>query len=233
MCERSRTVSVLVHAPKERRLDDVDRLAREVMRRLKGDEPSEATGLRIPVTVSARHAHVSRGVLERLYGEGFRLTKLRDLGQPGEFAAEQTVTVIGPSMRAIESVRLLGPVRGYTQVELSRTDGVRLGLDLSTRRSGDLAGTEPITLVGPAGSVALREGAIRATRHIHMTERDAANHRVADGDLVRVRFPGDRALVLENVLIRVAKSAALEFHLDTDDANAAEVRAPLTVEVLR
>jgi propanediol utilization protein len=214
-------------------LDEVDRLAREVVRRLKGDEPSEAAGLGIPVTVSARHAHVSRGVLERLYGEGFQLAKLRDLGQPGEFAAEQTVTLVGPSMRAIESVRLLGPVRGYTQVELSRTDGVRLGLDLPTRRSGDLAGSGSVTLVGPAGSVALREGAIRATRHIHMTERDAATHRVADGDLVRVRFPGDRALVLENVLIRVAKNAALELHLDTDDANAAEVRGSLTVEVLR
>jgi propanediol utilization protein len=172
-------------------------------------------------------------VLERLYGEGFRLTKLRDLGQPSEFAAEETVTLVGRSMRAIEGVRLLGPVRGYTQVELSRTDGIRLGLDLPTRRSGDLAGSEPITLVGPAGSVALREGAIRATRHIHMTERDAANHRVADGDLVRVRFPGERAVVLENVLIRVAKSAALELHLDTDDANAADVRAPMTVEILR
>lgn len=215
-------------------MDEVESLAREVLRRLRGEEQSGTHGgLAIPVTVSGRHAHVARGVLERLYGEGSRLTKLRDLGQPGEFASQQTVTLVGRSMRAIEGVRLLGPVRGYTQVELSRTDAVRLGLDLPTRCSGDLVGSEPITLVGPAGTVALKEGAIRATRHIHMTERDATNHRVADGDLVRVRFPGDRALVLENVLIRVAKSAALELHLDTDDANAADVRVPTTVEILR
>jgi putative phosphotransacetylase len=215
-------------------VDDVESLAREVLKRLKGDEESRTPGgLAIPVTVSGRHAHVSRGVLDRLYGEGFQLTKLRDLGQPGEFAAQETVTLVGRSMRAIERVRLLGPVRGYTQVELSRTDAVRLGLDPPTRRSGDLAGSEPITLVGPSGTVALREGAIRATRHIHMTGRDAADRGVADGDFVRIRFPGERAVVLENVLIRVAKSAALELHLDTDDANAADVRAPMTVEILR
>jgi putative phosphotransacetylase len=215
-------------------VDEVERLAREVLRRLGDDGQSRTRGrLGIPVSVSGRHAHVTRGVLDRLYGEGFRLTKLRDLGQPGEFASEQVVTIVGRSMRAIERVRLLGPVRGYTQVELSRTDAVRLGLDAPTRRSGDLAGSESITLVGPAGSVILKEGAIRATRHIHMTERDAAEHRVADGDLVRVRFPGARGLVFENVLIRVAKDAALELHLDTDDANAAEIRGPMTVEILR
>jgi putative phosphotransacetylase len=215
-------------------VDEVERLAREVLRRLRGQEGATAPGgLAIPVAVSGRHAHVSTGVLDRLYGEGSRLTKLRDLGQPGEFAAEQTVTLVGRSLRAIEGVRVLGPVRGYTQVELSRTDAIRLGLDPPTRRSGDLAGSEPITLVGPAGTVALKEGAIRATRHIHMTERDAANHRVTDGDLVRIRFPGERAVVLENVLVRVAKNAALELHLDTDDANAADVRGPVTVEILR
>jgi putative phosphotransacetylase len=225
---------VKVHGARERRVDEVDKLAREVVRRLRGEEqPESRPGLGVPVTVSARHAHVSRSVLERLYGEGFELTKRRDLGQPGEFASEQVVTIVGRSLRAIENVRLLGPVRGYTQVELSGTDGVRLGLDLPTRRSGDLAGSEPITLVGAAGSVALREGAIRATRHIHMTPRDATGHRVADGELVRVRFPGERAVVLENVLIRVAEGAALELHLDTDDANAAGVRGPMTVEILR
>jgi propanediol utilization protein len=215
-------------------LDEVERLAREVLRRLGGEARAEAPGgLGVPVSVSGRHVHVSRGVLDRLYGEGARLTKLRDLGQPGEFASAEQVTLVGRSLRAIEGVRLLGPVRPYTQVELSRTDGIRLGLDLPTRRSGELAGSEPITIVGPAGSVALREGAVRATRHIHMTERDAAERGVADGDLVSVRFPGERALVFENVLIRVAKTAALELHLDTDDANAADVRVPTMVEILR
>jgi len=177
--------------------------------------------------------HISRGVLDRLFGEGFQLTKLRDLGQPGEFASEQTVTVVGRSMKALERVRVLGPVRTYTQVEISGTDAVRLGIAPPVRRSGDLVGSESVTVVGPCGSVRLAEGAVMATRHIHMTERDAKEHGVADGDLVRMRFAGDRALVLENVLIRVGKSSALELHLDTDDANAAGVRLPMTVKILK
>ena len=187
----------------------------------------------IPVAVSGRHIHVSRGVLDRLFGDGFQLTRLRDLGQPGEFASEQTVSVVGRSMKALERVRVLGPVRPYTQVELSGTDAVRLGIDPPVRRSGDLVGSESITLVGPCGSVYLKEGAIAATRHLHMTERDAREYGVADGDHVRIRFPGDRALVLENVLVRVGKSSALELHLDTDDTNAAGVRLPMTVKILR
>ena len=214
-------------------MEDVERIAREVIRRLTGDEPGTQTKAgEIPVMVSARHIHVARGVLDALYGEGFELTKRRDLGQPGEFASEQTVTVVGRSMRAIEGVRLLGPVRTYTQVEISRTDAIRLGLDPPVRRSGDLVGSEAVTLVGPAGTVALREGTIRSTRHIHMTERDARERRVKDGDLVRIRFTGSRALVLENVLVRVGKTCALELHLDTDDANAADVRPPLAVDIL-
>ena len=135
-------------------------------------------------------------------------------------------------MRAIERVRVLGPVRTYTQVEISATDAVRLGIEPPIRRSGDLAGSEPMTLVGPAGTVRLREVAIRPMRHIHMTERDAEIHRVKDGDLVRIRFPGPASLVLENILIRVSGSALLELHLDTDNANAAGVRSPTTVEIL-
>jgi len=237
-------------------MDDVERLASEVIRRLRGNEsgsgeggaPTEVPGVDdrgssenagtgsrsgIPVTVSGRHMHIARGVLDRLFGEGFQLTKLRDLGQPGEFASEQTVTIVGRSMKALERVRVLGPVRTYTQVEISGTDAVRLGIDPPVRRSGDLVGSEGVTVVGPSGSVQLTEGAIMATRHIHMTERDAKEHGVSDGDLVRIRFAGDRALVLENVLVRVGKSSALELHLDTDDANAAGVRLPMTVKIHR
>ncbi len=240
-------------------MDDVERLASEVIRRLRGNETGtresgegetasrrsggNETGTRessaggtapgIPVAVSGRHMHVARGVLDRLFGEGFQLTKLRDLGQPGEFASEQTVTVVGRSLRALECVRLLGPVRPYTQVELSGTDAVRLGIDPPVRPSGDLIGSESITVVGPCGSVHLKASAIVATRHLHMTDRDAREHGVADGDRVRIRFTGDRALVLENVLVRVGKSAALELHVDTDDANAAGVRLPMAVKSLR
>jgi len=217
-------------------LDDVERIAGEVLKLLRGEAAahrgsSPAPG--IPVTVSARHVHVTRGVLDVLFGERHELAKLRDLGQPGEFACEECVTLVGASTRAIEGVRLLGPVRTYTQAEFSRTDGVRLGIDPPVRKSGDVAGSPPITMVGPRGTVVLREGAIRATRHIHMTARDAEVHGVSDGDLVRVRFPGPKALTFENVLIRVAKNAALELHLDTDDANAADVRLPMSVDILR
>ena len=252
-------------------MDDVERLASEVIRRLKGNETGAresrggaaesdggapgagesrggatsrqgsagqesgdgGTPSGIPVAVSGRHIHVARGVVDQLFGEGFQLTKLRDLGQPGEFASEQTVTVVGRSLRALECVRVLGPVRSYTQVELSGTDAVRLGINPPVRSSGDLIGSESVTVVGPCGSVHLKASAIMATRHIHMTERDAQEHGVADGDRVRIRFTGDRALVLENVLVRVGKSAALELHLDTDDANAAGVRLPTAVKILR
>jgi len=214
-------------------MDEVERIAREVLRRIQGDAPASSTGPAIPVAVSARHVHIARGMLDALFGPAFQLTKLRDLGQPGEFASGETVTVVGRSMKALEGVRILGPIRTYTQIELARTDAVRLGVDPPVRASGDLAGSEPITLVGPAGAVALREGAIRATRHIHMTERDALVHRVKDGDSVRVRLPGVRALTFENVVVRVGKAAALEFHLDTDDANAADVRPPALVEIIR
>lgn len=229
-------------------MDEVERIALEVLKRLQGDTPraGAAAGCPdrsvaptrsgstagIPVNVSARHVHLARGALESLFGEGAELTKIRDLSQPGEFVSGQRVTAVGPSGRALEVVRVVGPVRTYTQLELSRTDAVRLGIDPPVRRSGDLAGSAPVTLVGPAGTVVLREGAVRSMRHIHMTERDAKEHGVKDGDLVRVRFPGVRALVLEKVLVRVGKTAALEMHLDTDDANAADIRPPITVEIL-
>jgi len=215
-------------------VNEVERIAEEVVRRLRGEQQIRAVSSgTIPVVVSVRHVHASRSVIDRLFGEGFELTKERDLGQPGEYASGQTVTIVGRSMKAVEGVRIVGPIRTYTQVELSRTDCIRLGLEPPLRRSGDLAGTEPITLVGPAGSVYLKEGAIRAIRHIHMTERDAQIWGVRDGDIVRVRFPGARALLMENVLVRVSDSYALELHLDTDDANAADVRPPASVEIVK
>ena len=215
-------------------MDDVDKLASEVIKRLRGASPVERSGGGdIPVAVSVRHVHISRGVLDRLFGEGFQLTRMRDLGQPGEFASEQTLSVVGRSMRAIECVRIVGPVRNYTQFERSVTDAFLLGLDPPVRRSGDLVGSEPVTLVGPRGTMELKEGAILATRHLHMTERDAELQRVRDGDRVRIRFTGDRALVLENVLVRVGRNAALELHIDTDEANAAGVRLPTTVRIHR
>jgi propanediol utilization protein len=179
-----------------------------------------------------RHIHMSRSVLEALYAEGHELQRLRDLKQPGEFAARETVAIVGPSMKAISDVRILGPLRSYTQVELSRTDGIFLGIDPPIRDSGDLKGRPSITLVGPRGSLYLREGAIRATRHLHITTKQAEKMGLRNGQYVRARITGERALTLDWVLVRASSSAALELHLDTDDANAAGVRCAFQAEVL-
>ena len=188
---------------------------------------------KIPVGVSARHAHVSQEHLSVLYGKGHQLTTLAPLYQPEAFAAKETLTVVGRRMRSIEGVRILGPARDYTQVELARTDAIRLGLDPPIRDSGDLAGSEPISLIGPAGSVYLSEGAICATRHIHMTPQIATSLGVEEGDLLKVRIPGERALTLENIRPKISSSYVLQMHLDTDDSNAAGLRGGEAVELLR
>ncbi len=213
---------------------DIEKLSAEVAERVKArligrDAPA---GMTVPVGVSGRHMHLTREVLEHLFGKGCRLTKLRDLSQPGEFAAAETVTIVGPSGRAIEGVRILGPTRKYTQIELARSDGIRLGIDLPIRRTGDLAGTPGVTVVGPAGTAVLAQGAIRATRHIHMTPADAARLGLADGEVVRARVGGPSGLTFDNVLIRVSDGYALDFHLDTDDANAAGLQTGDLVEII-
>jgi putative phosphotransacetylase len=186
----------------------------------------------IPVGVSARHAHITKEHLERLYGPGHELTVRADLYQPGNFAAEESVTIVGPRMRAIESVRILGPLRDYSQVEIARTDAVALGLNPPVRDSGDLEGASPILLVGPAGSVFLEEGAICAARHIHMTPEDAECLGVKPGSELKVRLPGIRALTFENVRPKISEGVFPQLHLDTDDANAAGLHGGEAIEVI-
>ena len=135
----------------------------------------ESQGL-VPVAISVRHVHISEEDLYTTFGRGYKLTVLRDLSQPGQFAAKETVTLVGANLEVIKNVRVLGPVRSCTQVELSRTEGVVLGLPLPVRDSGDTAGSCAITIAGPAGSVCLGEGAIKAKRHIHMTPQDASHY---------------------------------------------------------
>jgi putative phosphotransacetylase len=216
--------------------DDVEiqKLSQEVAQRVKARLVGrDMSGKRmIPVGISGRHLHLTREVLEQLYGKGYELTRLRDLSQPAEFAANETVTVVGPKGRAIEGVRILGPPRKYTQVELAGSDGIRLGIDLPIRKTGDVAGTPGLTVVGPAGTVILREGAIRATRHIHMTVIDGARFGFTDGQAVRVRVEGPSGLTFDNVVVRVNDRYALDFHLDTDDANAAGLQTGDLVEIL-
>ncbi|NLK07562.1 MAG: phosphate propanoyltransferase [Firmicutes bacterium] len=177
----------------------------------------------LPVGVSVRHVHISSHDLEVLYGPGCTLTPLRELYQVGEYACKEVVALVGPRMRALESVRILGPVREKTQVEVSRTDAVYLGIDPPVRASGDLTGSSPITLVGPKGTLVLQEGAIVANRHIHMNSTDANRYGVVDNDIVKVEVLGDKGLVFNNVQIRVQDSFRLQMHVDTDDANASGI----------
>lgn len=186
----------------------------------------------VPVGVSGRHVHVSEEALEQLFGTGYKLQNRRDLTQPGQFAAEETVTIVGPK-RAIENVRILGPARSLTQVEVSRSDGFHLGVHPPVRLSGDVKGTPGITIVGPKGEIRIDEGLIVAARHIHMTPGDAARFGVHNGEKVRVQANTERPVTFEDVVIRVRDDFVLDFHIDTDEGNAAFLQTGDTVTVLR
>ncbi len=187
--------------------------------------------MKVPVGVSNRHIHLSQEHLEQLFGPGYHLHKMRELKQYGQYAAEETVTLIGPKGK-ISNVRILGPVRKQTQVEISRTDSYLLGVDPPIRDSGDLKGSPGITIQGPRGEITIEEGVILAFRHIHFSLEDARRFGVKDKQLVKVEVEGTRSLILENVLCRVHKDYRLEFHIDTDEANAAGLRNDMEVEVI-
>lgn len=174
---------------------------------------------RIPIGVSNRHVHVSRADLDRLYGKDYALTRKSELGQPGQFAANETVTLQGPK-GTFEHVRILGPVRSQSQVEISKTDSFRLGVKAPIALSGYLQGTPGITLIGPRGTVDLPCGVIIAKRHIHMTPAQAAARHLKDGQIVDVETFGERRGILGDVIIRVSDTAGLEMHIDVDEANA-------------
>ena len=174
---------------------------------------------RIPIGVSNRHVHVSRADLDRLYGKDYALTRKSELGQPGQFAANETVTLQGPK-GTFEHVRILGPVRSQSQVEISKTDSFRLGVKAPIALSGHLQGTPGITLIGPRGTVDLPCGVIIAKRHIHMTPAQAAARHLKDGQIVDVETFGERRGILGDVIIRVSDTAGLEMHIDVDEANA-------------
>lgn len=175
----------------------------------------------VPVGISNRHIHLTREHVEILFGKGYQLTKIKDLSQPGQYACKEQLTIVGPSMRAIEGVRVLGPERKKSQVEISRTDSFTLKVKPPVRESGDLAGSAPITIVGPKGIVTLKEGCIIANRHIHMHTSDAARYGVKDGEYIDVdALEGTRKTRWYGVQVRVRDDFALEMHVDTDDANA-------------
>ncbi len=175
------------------------------------------------VEISARHVHVSEADLETLFGKGYKLTPKKDLSQPGQFACEERVTVVGPK-RELAGVSILGPCRKETQVEISLTDARSIGVKAEIRESGDLEGTQGIKLVGPYGEVELQKGVIAAKRHIHMTPADAEKYGIVDKQNVLVKIEGTgRALIFDDVVARVSPSYALAMHLDTDEANAAAI----------
>ncbi len=175
------------------------------------------------INVSARHVHLSPEHVEALFGPGYQLTVKKELMQPGQFAAEETVAVIGPK-GSFPRVRVLGPARGKSQVEISATDARTLGVPAMVRLSGNTAGTPGVILEGPKGRVELKEGVIVAQRHIHMTPADAERYGVTDGQVVRVKTRGTRPLTFDDVVVRVREDMALEMHIDTDEANAAGLK---------
>lgn len=184
------------------------------------------------VETSARHIHVSQADLETLFGKGYELTHKKDLSQPGQFACEERVQVIG-AKGSFPKVSILGPVRPETQVELSASDARSIGVDAPCRESGDVAGSGACKLVGPAGEVELKEGVIVAKRHIHATPEDAEKYGVEDKQIVSVKIESDgRNLVFGDVVVRVSPKYALAMHIDTDEANAAFAKPGMMGEII-
>lgn len=186
----------------------------------------------IPVGISNRHVHLSQKDLECLFGKEYQLVKLKDLSQPGQYACKEVVTVCGPK-GAIEKVRILGPVRSKTQVEVLAGDCVKLGAAPHVRLSGDLSRTPGITLVGPKGSVQIEEGLVVAQRHIHMTPEDAKSLGVCDGDVVSIKFDDLRGGVYSNVAIRANDASSLECHLDIEEANAMGINGSSKITIAK
>jgi len=187
------------------------------------DKMKEIESYKIPIGVSNRHIHVSQKDLDKLFGEGYNLTKKGELKQPGQFAANETVTIRG-SKGEFENVRILGPVREESQVEISMTDSFRLGVRPPIKESGQLENTPGLEIIGPKGTVKIPQGTIIALRHIHMTPEQAVKIGVKDKDVVEVETFGERQGVLGNVLIRVSDKYSLEMHVDVDEANACSLK---------
>ena len=213
------------------RADEEGELAREATGLL-NRRPAAKGELTIPVAVSARHAHLSSATVDRLFGVGYRVHKRAELSQPGQYSAEETVTLIGPRGR-VERVRLMGPPRSADQIEISRSDEFVLGVDAPVRLSGDLSGTPGITLEGPRGRVTIERGVICARRHIHASPADAARLSVRDGQIVQVRIDSEgRDLTFSDVIVRVAEDFRLELHLDADEANAAGINGTVRATLI-
>lgn len=191
-----------------------------------------ASDRKIVCSISVKHVHLCREHLNILYGEDYEPTILKELYQPGNYAYKETLTIVGPRLNAIQNVRILGPLRSKTQVELAKTDCIILGIDAPVRPSGKLEGTTSCVLIGPKGAVYLKEGVIRANRHIHLSQEDADYFAIKDNDEVDVRVPGPKGLTFNNVQVRVSKDSVSEMHIDTDDGNAADAVNGTLIEIV-
>jgi propanediol utilization protein len=209
----------------------VEQIVREIVLEQVGGPPGKSE---LVVSVSARHVHLTDEHVETLFGPGHKLTPMKDLYQEGFYAAEETVMVVGPGRRRmLPTVRVLGPTRPHSQVELAFTDGISLGIDLSVRPSGKIDGTPGCVLVGPGGVVELKEGVIRAERHVHMSPRDAEHYRVKTGDRMNLRVYSSCPTTFEGLLVRAEEKIKLEVHLDTDEGNAADLDHAEKVELYK
>lgn len=210
---------------------NIEQITRMVIDAINRNDQRDS-GFMVPIGVSARHIHLTQEHVEALFGPGYQLTKKKDL-MGGQFASNETCTIVGLKLRAIENVRILGPVRKASQVEVSATDAIRLGMKVPVRESGNVKGSAPIAIVGPKGALYLKEGCIVAMRHIHMSPKDAMAAGVKDGDIVSVKADNDRGTIFNHVKIRVDESFTLEMHIDTDEANASQISQGDTVTIIR
>lgn len=209
----------------------VQEITKQVVAQLSGVSVDYNAENKIPIGISARHVHLTREHVDILFGKGHELHPKKEL-MGGQFASEEQVTLVGTKLRAIENVRILGPERKATQVEVAKTDAIRLGINPPVRDSGNVKGSAPITIVGPKGALYLDEGCIIAKRHIHMSPQDAKRFGVKDGQIVKVKFGTERGGVFEEVLIRIHESFTLEMHIDTDEANGLAIGKDMGILIL-
>lgn len=187
---------------------------------------------KVPVAMSNRHIHVSKGDLDVLFGKGYELTNVKDLSQPGQYACDEKVDIVGPK-NTIKGVRILGPVRPVTQVEISMFDARTLGIEGVVRASGNINGTPGAIIVGPKGQVEIKEGVIVAARHLHLHTDDAPKYGLKDRDIIKVKVGKERSIVFENVVVRVHPDFALDMHIDIEEGNAAGISNGDLGEIIR
>ena len=213
--------------------EKIAEMVKRALLEMNGEAKAQNKDAGIPIGISNRHIHLSQRDLETLFGAGYELTPMKELSQPGQYACKELLTIIGPSMRPIENVRVLGPVRKASQVEISVTDSYVLKVKPPVRESGKIEGSAPIRIVGPKGVVELAEGCIIANRHIHMSPDEAKVFGLGDGDYVDIDVNGARRTRWFDVQVRVHKDFRLEMHVDTDDANAAGIGNGFIVNVVK